>query len=238
MDDQFDAPRRSLLDVVQDKLQNQGKTVVLSRLVYIGSLDAKVVSKEDVLALHEDVFAKVKEELEMELTGLLMCFSNCFVHVLEAQTKGILSFLREVNSIQPHERPFTAIRIISSTEDIPYRAYSKWMSTFIKAEDDNKPVVMEGEQLVENASNVNLNMIKLGKQLSAMSTHDQETALEDMAMAYVEIPNVPKCLGLIQNNGVPSLDDFLDIFDTPVDIDLDSENVWPMPVPITFGNEK
>lgn len=236
MDDQFDAPRRSLLDVVQEKLQNQGKTVVLSRIVYLGSIDPKIVSKEDVLAMHEDVFVKVREEMEMDMTGLLMCYSNTFIHVLEAQTKALLAFLREVNSIAPHERPFTAIRVISSTEDIPYRAFPKWSSTFIAAEDDNKPAVYaDQDAIVEAASGVNLNLIKIGKSLSAMTSAEADSAVSNLAGAYIEVPVVTKCLGLVSNAGVPSLEEFLDIFDTPVDIDLDSENVWPMPIPITFG---
>ena len=48
MDDSFDAPRQSLLDVVQEKLQKQGKTVVYSRLVYAASLEAKVTDKEAI----------------------------------------------------------------------------------------------------------------------------------------------------------------------------------------------
>eukprot|EP00976_Prorocentrum_cordatum_P048611 980849-Prorocentrum_minimum.AAC.2 len=48
MDDSFDAPRQSLLDVVQEKLQKQGKTVVYSRLVYIASLEGKVNHKDEI----------------------------------------------------------------------------------------------------------------------------------------------------------------------------------------------
>ena len=102
-------------------------------------------------AMHEDVFVKVREEMEMDMTGLLMCYSNTFIHVLEAQTEALLAFLGEVNSIAPHERPFTAIRVISSTEDIPYRAFPKWSSTLIAAEDDNKPAVYADQDAIVEA---------------------------------------------------------------------------------------
>ena len=82
---------------------------------------------------------------------------------------------------------------------------------------------------------MNLNVIKIGKSLAAMSPSDHASAVNNLAGAYIDVPVVTKCLGLVGNVGVPSLDEFLDIFDTPVDIDLDSENVWPMPIPITFG---
>jgi hypothetical protein len=45
MDDSFDAPRQSLLDVVQEKLHKQRKTIVYSRIVLVAALDSKVSSK-------------------------------------------------------------------------------------------------------------------------------------------------------------------------------------------------
>lgn len=49
MEDQFDEPRRSLLDVVTEKLQKQGKTVLISRMVYIGLVDQKNSSHADIM---------------------------------------------------------------------------------------------------------------------------------------------------------------------------------------------
>lgn len=67
-----------------------------------------------------------------------------------------------------------------------------------------------------------------------MSEQDMNSAISNIAGAYLDCPNVGKLQTLGAHNGVPSAEEFLDIFDTPVDIDLDSENVWPMPVPITY----
>jgi len=39
---------------------------------------------------------------------------------------------------------------------------------------------------------------------------------------------------LLAADGAPTLAEFLDIFDTTLDIDLDSENVWPLPPPLKF----
>lgn len=32
----------------------------------------------------------------------------------------------------------------------------------------------------------------------------------------------------------PTIEEYLDIFNGPVNVDLDSESVWPMPVPLKF----
>mmetsp|Transcript_34448 Transcript_34448/g.47734 ORF Transcript_34448/g.47734 Transcript_34448/m.47734 type:complete len:236 (-) Transcript_34448:9-716(-) len=234
MDDQFEAPRKSLLDVVQEKLQKQGKTVVLSRIVYAATLDSKAENKEDIQNLHETLFKKYRAEGESDHTGMLMVYPNCLVHVIEMQTKYTLAFLREVQNIPKSDKMYSSIKVISSTEDIPVRAYIKWLTSFMPAGTQDKYNATEEEQLVESASGVNLNMLKLGKQLSAMTPKDLESALSNPSSAYLELPTINQIMGLILSGGPPTLDEFLDIYDTPVDIDLDSENVWPMPIPITF----
>ena len=70
-----------------------------------------------------------------------------------------------------------------------------------------------------------------------MSEPEVQSALQDPRAAYVELPTTHQVVGLVLSDGPPSLQEFLDIYDSPIDIDLDSENVWPMQIPITFGNQ-
>uniref|UniRef100_A0A7S0RUF1 BLUF domain-containing protein n=1 Tax=Pyramimonas obovata TaxID=1411642 RepID=A0A7S0RUF1_9CHLO len=237
MDDSFDAPRQSLLDVVQEKLQKQGKTVVYSRLVYVASLEAKVTDKEALQAFHEQIFASSRPEDKPDHTGMLLVFPNCFVHVIETQTKHILSFLRELSKISAADRPYGGMRIISSTEDIPARVFSQWFCTFCTAPTQDKYETIQKEELVTCASDINLKFIKFGKQLSEMSEKEVQSAMQDLRAAYVELPTTNQVVGLILSDEPPTLEEFMDIYDCPIDIDLDSENVWPMQIPITFGNQ-
>jgi electron transfer flavoprotein alpha/beta subunit len=82
---------------------------------------------------------------------------------------------------------------------------------------------------------VNLGLIKLGKTLADMSQKELETALGSLETAFLELPAVVTVLGLVTHPNVPDLEEYLAIFDSPVDIDLDSEQIWPAPLPITFG---
>eukprot|EP00959_Pyramimonas_sp_CCMP1952_P320759 6712215-Pyramimonas_sp.AAC.1 len=70
-----------------------------------------------------------------------------------------------------------------------------------------------------------------------MSEKEVESALHDPRAAYVELPTTAQVVGLVLSPGPPTLEEFMDIYDCPIDIDLDSENVWPMQIPITFGNQ-
>lgn len=236
MDDSFDAPRQSLLDVVQEKLQKQGKTIVYSRIVLVAALDSKVSSKNAIQELYEDFFAKSRPEETPDHTGMFLIFPNCFVLVIETQTKNILSFLRELSKVHVTSRRYSNMRIISSTEDIPSRVFSKWFCTFCGAPTSDKIESIPAEELVNKASEVNLNFIKFGKQLCLMNQPEQESALRDLRSAYFEIPSTQQVMALATSTEAPSLEEFMEIYDSPIDVDLDSENVWPMQVPITFGD--
>jgi len=236
MDDNVEETRRSLLDVVLEKVHKAGKQVVVSRLVYVAAVEGKqLTSKTEIEAMHEAVWRRVIDEGEADYTGLLLCFSQCFVGVVEAQTSTLLTFLRELCALPKGERLFSKVRIISSTEDVPSRAYTQWMTAFFKGDDVGKPTPLEDEVLVDRASDVNLGLIKLGKTLADMSQKELETALGSLETAFLELPAVSTVLGLVTHSSVPDLEEYLDIFDTPVDIDLDSEQIWPAPLPITFG---
>ena len=238
MDDNVEETRRSLLDVVLEKVHKAGKQVVVSRLVYVAAVEGKqLTSKTEIevcspvvparvrrvawsashlanpgylrthvgmdaehphtpsavwvlslahvfvcpavnfrrtthssapmavrpvdalvsshrrrllpQAMHEAVWRRVIDEGEADYTGLLLCFSQCFVGVVEAQTSTLLTFLRELCALPKGERLFSKVRIISSTEDVPSRAYTQWMTAFFKGDDVGKPTPLEDEVLVD-----------------------------------------------------------------------------------------
>lgn len=99
--------------------------------------------------MHKAVWRRVIGESEADYTGLLLCFSQCFVGVVEAQTSTLLTFLRELCALPKGERLFSKVRIISSTEDVPSRAYTQWMTAFFKGDDVGKPTPLEDEVLVD-----------------------------------------------------------------------------------------
>ena len=49
-----------------------------------------------------------------------------------------------------------------------------------------------------------------------------------------DMPTVDSLLGVVLSGIAPTLPEFLEIYDSPVDIDLESDNVWPMPSPLVF----
>ena len=49
-------------------------------------------------------------------------------------------------------------------------------------------------------------------------------------------PTQQQLMGVLRNvdDGPPTVSEFLDVYDAALDVDLDSENVWPPPPPLRF----
>lgn len=230
MDDSIDPPRQSLLDVTQEKLQKQGKTVVISRiLIVIETSDKHNSSKAETEEAHSAMLKAARGETDKE-TGLLIVFPNCIVHMLETTTKMIFTYLRKLLKAEG----ISSMKVISSTEDIPSRAFPKWYSSFVDSPTSGHYDGDEGESLVNTASEVNIALIKLGKHLSGLGQRDADSSMESLRTAYPDLPQIDPFMIVCNSEEAPSVQEFLDIYDSPVDIDLESENVWPMPVPLTF----
>ena len=95
----------------------------------------------------------------------------------------------------------------------------------------------EEERVLKTTSGVNVAMLKLGAMLRecAGDAGRMETTLRTLASGFTELPTMPQLMGLLRTEeGAPTLEEFLDVYDAALDVDLDSENVWPMPPPLRF----
>ena len=67
-----------------------------------------------------------------------------------------------------------------------------------------------------------------------MSKGELDGALNNLAGAYPDLPRSTTLLVTLVTEGAPTLEEYLDIYDTPAEVDLDSENVWPLPPSLTY----
>ncbi|KAI9106243.1 hypothetical protein DFS34DRAFT_602774 [Phlyctochytrium arcticum] len=85
--------RTSLLDVVRDGLQRQGKTSVLYRLVVCGM--TKGADRQEILAQYQKFFKQYQTDTDL-ITGLLILYPDTYVHLLECSTKIAYAFMRSL----------------------------------------------------------------------------------------------------------------------------------------------
>mmetsp|Transcript_25329 Transcript_25329/g.70845 ORF Transcript_25329/g.70845 Transcript_25329/m.70845 type:complete len:243 (-) Transcript_25329:29-757(-) len=237
-DSSMEASRQSLLDVVQDKLKKQGKSPLsmAARIVYVSKLTGRETSCQGVQEFVEKVLNNKRlGTASTPCSGLLMVYPTCCLHILEGRISVIMELLREVQRAAPTESHLKQTVILACTEDIPARAYNSWYATFVDTLSKVEHVDgLDTGKCVNAASAINLSMISLGKMLAGVKGEDLTAALKSLQSFHSDLPTPENILAMVSTEDCPSVDEFLEIYDEPMDIDLDGEKVWPMPEPLHF----
>lgn len=121
------------------------------------------------------------------------------------------------------------------SEDCPTRAFVSWSyrSVTLKSE----IVDLEGEDPVSTSYDVYSKLVRLGQQLTeADLTHaDISAALDNLRQRYSEfLPSNDRIKKLCEMEGLTTLEEYLDLFDAPFDVPLESELVWPAPKSLVY----
>uniref|UniRef100_A0A7S0RVP4 BLUF domain-containing protein n=1 Tax=Chlamydomonas leiostraca TaxID=1034604 RepID=A0A7S0RVP4_9CHLO len=223
--------RETLLDVVIDKLQKSGKNTIISRIILVG----RYVRREQSIDYHKAFYSKLvdKHSQEGEITGLLLCYPSCMVHLLEAKTSVLMHLLRDLEAAGQAETRLAEARVVASTEDIPVRCFSAWYAGWVSTAGSAETMdAVDSTTIVKTASELNSFMRKIGPSLVGLSDSDLARRLATMESYHEDTPAAELVLSLVPAEDAPTLEEYMSIFDTPLNVDLDSEQTWPMPRPL------
>lgn len=160
--------------------------------------------------------------------------------MLEARTSSLMAILRELtpslvpsSSASQSELHFLEARIVSSTEDIPSRCYSGLFSTFVNSPSTTDTMdACDSTTIVRVASDLNSFLRKVGQSLQGLTEAEVKRRLNSLESHFESIPTPETILSLTPAEDAPTLDEYLSVFDAPVNVDLESEAVFPAPVPL------
>lgn len=222
----------SLLDTVQRRFQDEGGRESVTRLMYIG-LIPKGSSLKSVCQYHE-TFLK---DIDADVSGLMILQQDSFLNLIEAAPDAIMALMRHINKQREETSPcLTSVRVLASSEDCPSRAFVSWSyrSVSLKAE---PKVDLDGDDVAGVAYEVYSKLVALGKELTNQDlTHaDISAALDTLRQRYADyIPTNERIKAIVALDGIPKLEEYMEIFDAPVDVDLESELVWPHPPSLKY----
>lgn len=237
-EDSLTAPRQSLLEVVQERLTEKGLNAlgpagIPARMVVLCKNVEEAKSKDVIAAVWEGLLKDARGGGEKE-TGCLLVYPHCTLCMMEGATKQLMEVLRKFEQMSEGERMCSTIKVCASTEDIPSRAFLRFATSFVSSATQDSYEPEEQETIVKTTSELNINMLKLGMYLSDKSKQEVDSILENLKASFPVTPMMNTMMGLLLAEGAPTLEEFLDIYDSTMDIDLDSENVWPMAPPLNF----
>ncbi|KAI9017749.1 hypothetical protein BC832DRAFT_545593 [Gaertneriomyces semiglobifer] len=237
--------RGSLLDVVRDNLQRQGKTTMLYRVILIGGLRTNV-DRSDFGAYYQRFFRQYQAETDL-ITGMLLVFPNAWIHVLEASYKVTLAFLRDLH---PHNNTTTSAsgsagsktintKLLLLVDDISSRFYPFWSSRVIEPRQEigereyDASEVVGDDVVAQTVTDVCVNLAALGTGLSNLQKNDLKTALDEIGTHFRDLIPRPAILShLVNASNIISIEDWLSRYDGYFKFIVESERVWPIEKPV------
>ncbi|GMH37049.1 hypothetical protein BSKO_04922 [Bryopsis sp. KO-2023] len=119
MSSDIEATRQSLLDIVLNQRKNTGKNVTLSRVVYVARLSQKQNCATHIQGAFDELLLKCQAK-DIDITGIMVVYSWCLVHMFEAKTSSITSLLKDIEAMDPAK---TFIQEIKA--GFPYSTYKR-----------------------------------------------------------------------------------------------------------------
>lgn len=233
-----------------------------SRVVLLCENDSRLESAETSGSFWPAVFAAARTEqtgnkTPFAYTGATAVYPDSTLVAIESTGGGILAALRALEKILGRAKtddgdgaagekaPFASARVVASSEDAA-SAFPGWHAGFVEAlalDDGYEP--LEEARVLKVATKANVAVVELGMRLgdAARAEDDAAAALFKKALGEMRaleledaFPTQQQLMGVLRNvdDGPPTVSEFLDVYDAALDVDLDSENVWPPPPPLRF----
>ncbi len=164
--------------------------------------------------MFQDLDGKGKDAI----TGFgALCSGTTVLHLVEAPTKTLIKVLRALVDAEGKALIMRGVKILSLTEDMP-RMYKEWRFTRCQTDADD-PKDMEVLQLAWGA---------LKQMLQMGMDNPNSTQITEKTMTRY-FPSTAKLARVLGSDDLCAPAEYLEIFDAPFDVELDTERVWPMP---------
>ncbi|XP_033023017.1 testis-expressed protein 47-like isoform X2 [Lacerta agilis] len=204
--------RSTLLSALEEKRRQQMKKFLLHRLFFVALLRENAEAA-DVTAYHEQLFQRIsKIHLGESPSGILLIYSHCLLHILEASSGTIYHILMDLAAVENQDS----------------KLFNQWYATAVEV-----PVTLEDvtqtqttEEVITECLTLNL---KLGVYLATLKVGNKglsdclHTVVPELLMPAETIQYLCKAKECL------SPEEFLKIYNNPLQPKMDSEYVWPTP---------
>ncbi|XP_028562760.1 testis-expressed protein 47 [Podarcis muralis] len=222
--------RSTLLSALEEKRRQQMKKFLLHRLFFVALLRENAESA-DVTAYHEQLFQRIsKVHLGESPSGILLIYSHCLLHILEASSGTLYHILMDLAAVENQDSNalIQDVKILAMSHNIPTRLFNQWYATAVEV-----PVTLEDvtqtqttEEVITECLTLNL---KLGVYLATLKVGNKglsdclHTVVPELLMPAETIQYLCKAKECL------SPEEFLKIYNNPLQPKMDSECVWPTP---------
>jgi len=230
----LDAHRTSLLEVIEDRNRALNKKNLIHRVFMVSRLGDGVSNRAEVGQYYDHFLKQMRSEMQTEpITGLMLIYLKHVVHVLECSSDIILEVAKELtNQENNSEGMISNSKILVISHDINHRQYQAWGFRTLDIVEPG----LESYEPTDSVENLVVDLLqqllKLGSFLAKQPKLNLKNAMDSLHDKVPELlPQQAVVHFLLEDNNpcimVP--EEYVNIYQQPYDIVLDSDLVWPLP---------
>ncbi|XP_006170534.1 testis-expressed protein 47 [Tupaia chinensis] len=225
-------PRSNYLYFLEEKQRLQLKKFLLHRMFLVANIPANI-EKKYISEYYEQLFQSIlKHHLGEAVTGLLLIYPTSILHILESSNgtlyRILLDYLKQEKS--GTEFLIQELKIIVISHNIPTRIFMQWHVSVIKAPVMYLDDVTQSQSLEEVITDFLTQIHKLALHLFKtikVGVKGPGDNLHQLAPDLLLPEQIIKYLCNTEEFMDPKV--FIDMYNKPIHITLDSEVVWPAP---------
>ncbi|XP_055772074.1 testis-expressed protein 47 isoform X2 [Salvelinus fontinalis] len=102
---------------------------LLHRLIVVASLPQQLADRKDLGVHYEELNQRLQRYYQGDaITGLLLLYPTCMLHVIESSSEVLVSLLQDLRDMQerPHCVLIEAPRVLVMSHDLPSRLFQQW----------------------------------------------------------------------------------------------------------------
>lgn len=223
----------SLLDaIVEKKAHNSESKSMIFSLVYVSRLSGGSMERKTIGSHYEQLAKECQNRYQVDgPTGLLLVYPMHCVHILEATHEMVLAVIRDLHEMSSINGYLSETKLLSVASNVS-RLYSQWSYRVL-----NIPVISKGEMyetsspLEDVVSSTLDNLYQLGTQLAKLSQTELKRYLDDLKRTALNLlPRQDMLEYFLSNSEMTTPTDYLAMYMKPLNITLESEVVWPLPL--------
>ncbi|XP_075759617.1 testis-expressed protein 47-like isoform X4 [Pelodiscus sinensis] len=219
---------------------NEETKSLLHRLVLLAKIAPELADKRDLAGHWQRLLLSLQRCYPGEgVTGLVLLYPTYVVHALEASSEVLYAVLRDLRDMQPQQHRALVLepKILVLSHDIPARLFQQWSYKVLAVPSRHLGYDASRQEPVEAVAGECLALLlKLGVHLQKYPKGPPN--LPDAALEKVPnliIPQDTIC-HLLECRELLSPAQFLQAYDSPLNVVLDSERVWPLPAQVRLDS--
>ncbi|EHB03753.1 hypothetical protein GW7_12871 [Heterocephalus glaber] len=225
-------PRGNYLHLLEEKQRLQLKKFLLHRMFLVANIQANM-EKREIAEYYDQLFQSIlKHHIGEEVTGLLLIYPTSMLHILESSNGTLHQILLDYFNHQRDETEFWVqkMKIIVISHNIPTRLFMHWYVSVVKVPVLYLDDVTQSQSLEEVIMDFFIQTHKLALYLFKtvkVGSKGLGDTLHQTAPDLLPPEQIIKYLCKSEEFMDPAT--FVNMYNKPMHVTLDSELVWPAP---------